>query len=88
MYVGVSALRARDLWRGQIPPRKRETCPIWQVLRSKCETKVSQIRQVSGFTAQKIHEASFNASLIAELGELLDKGPLPILFFSFRRTGW
>ena len=27
---GKSALRARSLWRGQIPPQTIETCPIWQ----------------------------------------------------------
>ena len=32
--VGTLALRARDLWTGQISPRKTETCPIWQVFRS------------------------------------------------------
>ena len=33
-HVGRSALRPRDLWRGQISPRKVErerACPIWQV---------------------------------------------------------
>ena len=34
-FVGTPALRARDLGRGQIPPQKIETCPTWQVFRSK-----------------------------------------------------
>ena len=35
LSVGTSALRARDLGKGRIPPRETETCPVWQVVRSK-----------------------------------------------------
>ena len=38
LFSGGDRVRARDLWRDQISPRKIETCPMWPVFRSKSRT--------------------------------------------------